>query len=43
MDILTSIKLRFDLVKNHLNEKTKRLWCAAEAKILKHGGIAIAR
>jgi len=41
MDILTSIKLRFDLVKNHLNEKTKRLWCAAEAKILKHGGIAI--
>jgi hypothetical protein len=41
MNLLTNIKSRYDLVKNHLNEKTKRLWCAAEAKVLNHGGIAL--
>ncbi len=35
------IKKRFGFAKLYLNEKTKRLWCATEAKILKKNGIAI--
>jgi len=41
MENINNIKTRYNLAKNYLNEKTKRLWCATEAKILKHGGIAI--
>ena len=35
------LKKRYDLLSDLLNEKSKRLWCAAEAKVLGHGGIAI--
>ncbi len=41
MTDISNIKIRFNLVKNYLNERTKRLWCAAEAKVLGHGGIDI--
>jgi hypothetical protein len=41
MEKLLDIKSRFELMNNHLNEKTKRLFCATEAKILGHGGIKI--
>jgi len=40
MEEINNIKARFDLAENYLNERTKRLWCATEAKILKRGGIA---
>jgi len=39
MEKLLDIKTRFESMKNHLNEKTKRLFCATEAKILGRGGI----
>ena len=40
MKEINNIKARFNLAKNYLNERTKRLWCATEAKILERGGIA---
>ena len=39
MEEILNIKTRFELIKNHLDEKTKRLLCAAEAKALGYGGI----
>ena len=39
MEELLKIKTRFESIKNHLDEKTKRLFCAAEAKVLGRGGI----
>lgn len=41
MEKLLDIKSRFELMNNLLNEKTKRLFCATEAKILGRGGIKI--
>ena len=38
---VTNIRAKFNLLKNFLNEKTKRLFCAAEAKAIGRGGIAI--
>ena len=35
------IKQRHNLLKPILNEKSNRLYCAVEAKVLKHGGIKI--
>ena len=40
MEEINNIKARFDLAKSYLNERTKRLWCATEAKVLGRGGIA---
>jgi transposase len=39
MQEILNIKSRFELIKNHLDEKAKRLFCATEAKILGRGGI----
>ena len=39
MEEILNIASRFELMKNHLDEKSKRLFCAAEAKVLGHGGI----
>ncbi len=39
MEEILNIKTRFELIRNHLDEKTKRLFCAAEAKVLGRGGI----
>jgi hypothetical protein len=39
MEEILNIKTRFELINNHLDEKTKRLLCAAEAKVLGYGGI----
>lgn len=36
-----TIKQRFDLVTKELNERTRRLFAAAEAKTIGHGGIAL--
>jgi len=41
MNASESIKVRYDLMKPHLNEKNRRLWAATEAIALKHGGIKI--
>lgn len=39
-----SVKERYELLKNHFDEKGRRLWCASEAISLKRGGIsAVAR
>ncbi len=35
------ISERYNILKPVLNEKTKRLFCAAEAKVLNHGGIQV--
>ena len=39
MEEILNIKSRFESIKNHLDEKTKRLFCAAEAQIFGRGGI----
>lgn len=39
MEEILNITSRFESIKNHLDEKTKRLFCAAEAKVLGRGGI----
>lgn len=39
MEEILNIKTRFESIKNYLDEKTKRLFCAAEAKVLGRGGI----
>ena len=37
--IIELIKIKFDKIKQFLNEKTIRLWCAIEAITLGYGGI----
>ena len=37
----TEIKQKFTILKDHLNEKTRRLWCATEAMALGTGGITL--
>lgn len=39
MEEILNITSRFESIKNHLDERTKRLFCAAEAKVLGRGGI----
>lgn len=34
-----ALKKRYELIAPHLDERTKRLWCAAEAQSLGHGGV----
>lgn len=36
---LTAMKKSYELISPHLDERTRRLWCAAEAKAIGHGGI----
>ena len=40
MNEIENIKVCFDLLKDYFDEKTKRLFCAAQAQVLGHGGIA---
>ena len=40
MNEIDNIKARFDLLKDYFDEKTKRLFCAAEAQILGRSGVA---
>lgn len=40
-DLVKKIKKKFDLASPHLNERTRRIWAAIEAKALGHGGISI--
>ena len=40
MNLITeTLSNTYALLAPHLNERTKRLWCAAQAQSLKHGGI----
>jgi len=39
MEEINNIKARYELIKDHLDERSKRLFCATEAKVLGHGGI----
>ena len=39
MEEIVNITSRFELIKKHLDEKSRRLFCAAEAKVLGRGGI----
>jgi transposase len=41
MDIVKKFRKKFNLVSSHLNEKTRRIWAATEAKIYGYGGITI--
>ncbi len=41
MDNTSSVKKRFEILNSFLNEKSKRLWSATEAKVLGRGGIAL--
>ncbi len=40
MNKIESIKSKYGLIKDELNERTRRLWAASEAIALGHGGIA---
>lgn len=41
-EILTSnLREKYKLISSHLNERTRRIWAATEAKLLGHGGITI--
>ena len=41
MDNQKLVKKRYEILSGLLNEKSRRLWCATEAKVLGRGGIAI--
>jgi transposase len=41
MDVVEKFRKKFKLVSPHLNEKTRRIWTATEAKIYGYGGITI--
>ena len=41
MDAVKKFRKKFNLVSSHLNEKTRRIWAATEAKIYGYGGITI--
>lgn len=41
MDVIKKFKKKFNLVSVHLNEKTRRIWAAIEARTLGHGGATI--
>ena len=41
MDVIKKFKKKFNLVSFHLNEKTRRIWAAIEAKTLGRGGVTI--
>lgn len=41
MSKIKEIRTKYNFIKKFLNEKTKRLFCAAEAKTIGRGGIAI--
>jgi transposase len=40
-DVVKKIKKKFDLVSLHLNERTRRIWAAIEAKAMGRGGVTI--
>lgn len=40
-DVIKIFKKKFNLVSSHLNEKTRRIWAATEAKMLGRGGVTI--
>lgn len=41
MEKSEQIKQKYNIIASSLDERTRRLWCAAEAKVIGHGGIAI--
>jgi hypothetical protein len=41
MEVIKSFRKKFDLVSAHLNEKTRRIWVATEARIYGRGGVTI--
>jgi hypothetical protein len=38
--ILNAIKVKFELIKSELDERSRRLWAATEAEALGYGGVA---
>jgi transposase len=40
-DVVKKIKKKFDLASPHLNERTRRIWAAIEARTLGRGGVTI--
>ena len=36
---LATMKKNYELIAPHLDERTRRLWCAAQAKVLGYGGV----
>lgn len=40
-DVIKKFKKKFNLVSSHLNEKTRRIWAATEAKMLGRGGVTV--
>jgi len=39
-DVINKLKNKYELISNHLNERSRRIWAASEAKLLGHGGVA---
>lgn len=38
---LSAVKKSYKLISPHLDERTRRLWCAAQARALGHGGVTL--
>lgn len=38
--IVKNLKQKYELISGHLNERTRRIWAASEAKLLGHGGVS---
>ena len=39
-DIILNVRKKYKLISVHLNERTRRIWAASEARALGHGGIS---
>jgi len=39
-DVINKLKNKYELISNHLNERSRRIWAASEAQLLGHGGVA---
>ena len=40
MEVIINLQIKYELISKHLNERTRRIWSASEAKSLGHGGVA---
>ncbi|MDR0584820.1 MAG: hypothetical protein LBG57_10810 [Treponema sp.] len=39
--VVETLRLKWDAMQNHLDERGRRIWAAAEARALGHGGVTI--
>ena len=39
-DVILNLQKKYELISDHLNERTRRIWAASEAGALGHGGVS---